>query len=42
MAARQEHEKHIHALQHDKSKKTLKWVAIGTGVVLFLARVIGA
>ncbi len=41
MAARQEHEKHIHALQHDKSKKTLKWVAIGTGVVLFLALVIG-
>lgn len=41
MAARQEHEKHLHALQHDKSKKTLKWVAIGTGIVLFIALIGG-
>lgn len=41
MAARQEHERHLKALQHDKSKKTLLWVAVGSGVVLLMALVGG-
>jgi colicin import membrane protein len=31
MAARQEHERQLNALKHDKSKKQLKWIAIGAG-----------
>jgi colicin import membrane protein len=29
--ARQEHERQLNALKHDKSKKQLKWIAIGAG-----------
>ena len=35
MTPRQEHERHLHALTHDKSKKNLKFLLVGLGVVLF-------
>jgi colicin import membrane protein len=41
LASRQEHERHINALKHDKSKKTLKIAAIASGVFLLLAVIIG-
>jgi len=41
MAARQEHERHLHALTHDKSKKNLKFLLAGLGVVLFAAAIGG-
>jgi colicin import membrane protein len=41
MTARQEHERHIHALTHDKSKKNLKFLLVGLGVVLFAAAIGG-
>lgn len=41
MAARQEHERKLQALKQDKGKRTLKWIAIGTGVFLVVALVGG-
>jgi colicin import membrane protein len=41
MNARQEHERHLHALTHDKSKKNLKFLLAGLGVVLFVAAIGG-
>src|ERR1700735_4549522 len=41
MNARQEHERHLHALTHDKSKKNLKFLLAGLGVVLFAAAIGG-
>ncbi|HEX3769269.1 MAG TPA: hypothetical protein VHV30_00325 [Polyangiaceae bacterium] len=41
MNARQEHERHLHALTHDKSKKNLKLLLVGLGVVLFVAAIGG-
>jgi colicin import membrane protein len=40
-AARQEHEQRLHALTHDKSKKNLKFLLAGLGVVLFVAAIGG-
>ncbi len=41
MNARQEHERQLHALSHDKSKKNLKFLLAGLGVVLFAAAIGG-
>ena len=41
MASRQEHERHINALKHDKSKKTLKIAAICSALFLLFALVGG-
>lgn len=37
----QEHEQKIHALSQDQGKKKLLWIAIGSGVVLFIALIGG-
>jgi colicin import membrane protein len=41
MTARQEHERHLHAVTHDKSKKNLKFLLAGLGVVLFAGAIGG-
>jgi colicin import membrane protein len=41
MNARQEHERKLHALSQDKGKKQLQQIAIGLGVVFFLAVGVG-
>ncbi len=35
MTARQEHERHLHAVKHDGSKKRLQFLLVGLGVALF-------
>jgi colicin import membrane protein len=41
MTARQEHERHLHAVTHDKSKKNLKFLLVGLGLVLFAGAIGG-